>query len=266
MGMPDQNRWIAWPRERHAAPGLRLFCFPYAGGGASVFRLWRVELSEVAEVCPVQLPGREARLSEPPLSHAAALVARLADGLAPFMDRPFAFFGHSVGALLAFELARELRRRRQRGPIHLFASAFRSPDRPNPNPPLHALPVADFLRELRAYDGTPQEVLDNALLMELLGPALRADFALHETYSYREEPALSCPLTVLGGRDDAKVSVDDLQGWQRMTAGGHEQRLFPGGHFYLHTARSELLAVVAHRLASPTRRSGSWAAAEPPAP
>jgi medium-chain acyl-[acyl-carrier-protein] hydrolase len=265
MWIPE-NRWVAWSRERQQAPGQRLFCFPYAGGGASAFRLWRPDLSDVAEVCPVQLPGREARLAEPPVSDACELVARLADGLGPFLDRPFAFFGHSMGALVAFELARELRRRRQRGPSHLFASGFRAPNRPNPNRPLHALPMADFLRELRAYDGTPHEVLDNALLMELMEPALRADFALHETYRYREEAPLACPVTVLGGRDDVKVSLEDLAGWQRMTTGGHELRLLPGGHFYVHTARSQVLALVASRLAPSAQRSGSRAAPEPPAP
>ncbi|HEX2093650.1 MAG TPA: thioesterase domain-containing protein, partial [Longimicrobiaceae bacterium] len=163
---------------------LRLFCFPYAGGGASIFRTWSQSLPPEVDVCPVQLPGRESRLREPPFDRLLPLVRTLADVLAPYMDLPFALYGYSNGALMSFELARELRRRGMRGPVHLFVAACPAPHLPDKDPPIHALPDVELIREIRRLNGTPEEILQNEELMTLLIPLLRADSAIHETYVY----------------------------------------------------------------------------------
>ncbi len=195
------DRWLAYRRPRPGAE-VRLFCFPHAGGGASLFHGWADRLPPAVEVCPVQLPGRETRFGEPPINRLGPLVGALAEALLPHLDRPFAFFGHSLGALIGFELARRLRRERGLEPVHLFASACAAPQRWGCVRPIHALPDAAFRKELRRLRGTAPAVLDNEELMEILLPALRADFALCETYAYGEDDPLSCPVTAVGGLRD----------------------------------------------------------------
>jgi medium-chain acyl-[acyl-carrier-protein] hydrolase len=185
------------------------------------------------EVCPVQLPGRGTRLMERPFTRVVPLVAALADALHPFLDRPFAFFGHSLGTLVSFALARRLRSRYGAGPAHLFVSAGPAPHLPHRHSPIHDLPDKDFLGALRQMNGTPTELLDHRELMELMLPVLRADFALYETYAYSTEPPLDCPITAFGGLHDLRVNDGDLQAWQAHTTASFSIRKFPGGHFFL---------------------------------
>ncbi len=175
--------WLRSPKPNPQA-SLRLFCFPYVGGGALIFRTWPNSLPATAEVCPVELPGRGTRLKETPFTRLLPLVQALAQALLPHLDKPFAFFGHSMGALISFELTRQLRRLYGLVPLHLFVSAHRAPQLPDPDPPIHTLPEAEFMEELRCLNGTPKEVLEQPELMELMLPILRADFALCETYIY----------------------------------------------------------------------------------
>lgn len=245
--MPN-DPWVV-RSHREASPRLRLFCFPYAGGGASVFRGWAQAMSPALEVIPIQLPGRENRLREAPYSRLSSLLADAARALLPYLDVPFALFGHSVGALISFELARLLRREYQRAPVHLFVSAHRAPHRPDPNPPIHALPQAEFLRELRRYKGTPEVILQNPELLELLVPNLRADFAIFETYIYKDDEPLLCPISAYGGLTDAEVRVADLEAWQEQTASRFTLRLFSGDHFYLQAAQADLLREIGDQLA-----------------
>lgn len=228
---------------------LRLFCFAYAGGGASAFRTWPDGLPGGVEVCAVQLPGHESRIREDAHRHVGPLVSALAEVIGPLLDRPFAFFGHSMGALIAFELARELRRTSRPQPVRLSPAAFRAPQLPNPNIRIHHLPEEMLTVVLRG-EGVPEQVLANAELMAALLPTLRADFELCDTYSYRDEAPLGCPLSIFGGLDDVRVAAPDLQGWRDHTTAGSSVSMLPGSHFFLHTAQDALLAALAQDLES----------------
>jgi medium-chain acyl-[acyl-carrier-protein] hydrolase len=228
---------------------MRLFCFPYAGGGAMAYRAWGQDLPGGIEVCPVQLPGRENRLLEPPFTRLASLVQTLLDVLRPYLDRPFALFGHSLGALIGFELARQLQKQFGLFPAHLFVSGHRAPQLPDPDRPLHDLPEAKFVEELRRLGGTPEVVLRDRDMLQLVLPVLRADFALCETYTYAGWDALGCPITALGGWQDHKVRYEELIAWQEQTQAGFQLRMFPGDHFYLRNARIPLLRTIGQELA-----------------
>ncbi|HEX2091625.1 MAG TPA: thioesterase II family protein [Longimicrobiaceae bacterium] len=227
---------------------LRLFCFPYAGGGAAVFRSWSSTLPPEVQLCPVHLPGRGNRFVEPPVTRLSVLVDLLAGELAPYLDIPFAFFGHSMGALVAFELARRLRDESRVLPEYLLVSGRRAPQCPSDKRPLHALPEGEFQEELRNLNGTPEEILQHPELMELFAPILRADFEICETYSYVEGEPLDLPVSAFGGLADPDVSREHLSGWKEHTRGPFRLRMFPGGHFFLHGARQELVHAVAEDL------------------
>ena len=217
---------------------FRLFCFPYAGGGASIFRTWPQRLPRDIEVCAIQLPGREERLAEPLFDRLASLIDVLVNVLHPYMDLPFAFFGHSLGSVVAFELTRRLRRQKASCPLQLFVSGSRAPQILDPDPPLHQLPDAEFIEELRRFNGTPLAVLDNPELMELLLPLLRSDMRLLETYGYDHEAPLDCPISAFGGLADKEVSRDELAAWRDQTRSRFRMQIFPGDHFFLNGKES----------------------------
>lgn len=246
MADPSVNaRWLSLARPNPQAR-LRLICFPYAGGGGSVFRTWVDGLPITVEVCAIHLPGRGSRITEPPFTELLPLVQALSRDLLPYLtDKPCAFFGHSMGALIGFELIRELRRQRARTPLHLFVSGRGAPHIPNPDPPIHDLPETEFVAELRRFNGTPKEVLEHPELMQLLIPALRADFAVCETYSYTVDAPLDCPISAFGGLDDHDVSRDRLEAWGDQSSASFSLRMFRGNHFFLHTVEQLLLQIVA---------------------
>ena len=237
---PTSSSWIDYLKPNPRA-NVRLFCFPYAGGGASIFRTWANDVPTGVEVCPVQLPGRESRLIEQPFTRLSSLVQALAQAISPYLDVPFAFFGHSMGALISFELARELRRQNRPGPFHLFVSGHRAPELPPRRRPIHQLADAAFKAELDGLLGTPKEVLQNAELMDLFLPLLRADFAVCETYHYSPETPLNCSISAFGGLQDKEVSYQDLEKWQDQTYRSFTLRKLPGNHFFVHSARELLL-------------------------
>lgn len=241
------NPWVARRRPRPHAR-FRLFCFPYAGGNASIFRTWPDGLPAHVEVCPVQLPGRGTRLREPPFTRLSPLIHALAQGLFPLLDKPFALFGHSLGALVSLELARHLRRQYGLHPVRLIISACPAPQIPFLDPPMHTLPDEEFVAKLRRLNGTPKEVLEHEELMEIVLPFLRADFALYETHVYSPEPPLNCPISIFGGLQDRNVSHGDLQAWREQTTGSFSLRMFPGDHFFLNTTQPLLLQVLAQEL------------------
>ena len=241
------DSWIACRKPRPQAR-LRLFCFPYAGGGALIFRTWSDGLPADVEVCPIQLPGRGTRLMEPLFTQLSPLIQALAQALFPLLDKPFAFFGHSLGALVSFELARQLRRQYGVQPVRLFVSASRAPQLPHRGLPVHTLPEGDFLAELHRLNGTPRAVLEHEELMQIALPVLRADFAVYETYVYSTEPPLNCPISTFGGLRDRTVSQSDLEAWREQTSVSSSLQMFPGDHFFLNTTQPLLLRVLSQEL------------------
>lgn len=241
------NLWITCPKPNLQA-SLRLFCFPYAGSGALTFGTWPDRLLTNVELHPVELPGRGTRLMEAPFTRMEPLVQAISSALLPYLNKPFAFFGHSMGGLVSFELARLIRRDYGLRPIHLFVSGRRAPQIPDSDPPIHALPEPEFLEALRHFNGTPKAVLANTELMQLLLPTLRADFAVIETYVYTPEPPLDCPTTVFGGLQDPEVSCDSLEAWREQTSIAFSLKMLAGDHFFLHSAQSLLLQFLAREL------------------
>jgi medium-chain acyl-[acyl-carrier-protein] hydrolase len=242
------NAWVRCLSVRPQAR-VRLFCFPYAGAGASVYRLWPGELSPAVEVWAVQLPGRETRLHEPALTSMTAVVNGLMPALTPLLDRPFAFFGHSMGALVACELARSLQLQGRCEPALLMLSARRSPSVPDTDPPIHRLGHDDFVTEVdRRYGGIPKEVKAHRELMELLVPALQADMAVVETHRHAMLPLLNSPMHVFGGDADSRTRREDLQAWEATTCGAFRLTMLAGDHFFINSQRSHLLALVSESL------------------
>jgi medium-chain acyl-[acyl-carrier-protein] hydrolase len=246
MGLHSDS-WIKCPHPK-ACAHLRLFCFPYAGGGASIFRAWSNDLPVDVEVCPIQLPGHENRVSTVPFTRLEPLVEALEQVLLPYLDIPFVFFGHSMGALVSFELARQLRRQGRLAPFHLFVSGCRAPQIPAVNASIHQLPKDEFLEKLRHLNGTPMVILQNAELMQLLLPVIRADFSIVETYVYSDESPLNCSISAFGGVQDRVVSYAHLAAWCEQTGGSFTLQLFPGNHFFLQSARSLLLQALSQDL------------------
>lgn len=228
---------------------MRLFCFPYAGGSAFNFMPWRAVLDPSIEISAVQLPGRGARIADAPIASMSTLLKMLAPVITQHSELRFAFFGHSVGALIAFELARYLQLHGVRGPERLFVSGCQAPQYRSPTRNLHELPDAAFLDELKNYNGTPAEVLENRELMELILPSIRADFALAESYAYRSGPLLHAPLSVFAGKDDDNKASGQVDGWKRETVGDCRISWFDGGHFFVNTARDPVIVQINAELA-----------------
>jgi medium-chain acyl-[acyl-carrier-protein] hydrolase len=236
MAVKVKQRRDAWIRELDAAEkaDCRLFCFPYAGGGASGYRGWPSSLPATIAVCPVQMPGRERRVEEPAVTEIDVVVRNITQSLARYFDRPFAFVGHCLGALICFEVARNLRREKMPEPVHMFLSAHRPPHLELNRRYLHRLPENEFLDEVRRFNGVPDGIMNDSELLAMVLPALRADFALYENYYYSWEEPLNIPTTVFGGELDLVVTSDDLKAWQELTQGPFSLRMLPGDHFFLY--------------------------------
>lgn len=237
--------WLTCPAPRPAA-AMRLLCIPYAGVGASVYRAWPRAMPATIEVRLAQLPGREGRFREPAAVRLDPLVAGLTAACAPLLDKPLAIFGYSLGALIGFELARALRRGHGIEPAYLAVAARRAPHLPERFPPLHRLPDAELVAELRRrYDGIPEAILADPELLALFLPILRADVAVMASYRYAPEPPLRAPIAAFGGRDDREVGRTDLEAWADQTTGAFDVRVFTGGHFFLQSEGSGVIAAVA---------------------
>jgi surfactin synthase thioesterase subunit len=239
--------WFPFARERQDAE-LRLFCLPYAGGSAAIFRNWGDFLPPQVLVVPVELPGRGGRLNEPPFVRLPALIDALAEAMRPALQSPFALFGHSMGAVIAFELARRLRRQHHAEPQKLFVAGRRAPQLPRTEPITYNLPEDEFIQELHRLAGTPREVLAHGELMQLFIPLLRADFEFIETYEYIPDEPLSCPITVLGGLQDEEVKREWLLLWKEHTTSRCVIRMLPGDHFFIRSSQDVLLRVLAREL------------------
>jgi surfactin synthase thioesterase subunit len=241
------NPWVQCQRPNPRA-ALRLFCFPYAGGGATAYRAWSDALPRSVEVCCARLPGREMRIKEPAYSDVYLLVDALAPALVPLLERPFALFGHSMGALVAFELARKLRRDHNLLPERLLVSARIAPSMKLKHSPLNILPDDEFIDALAKLNGTDENALQHRELMKLVLPALRADVAMHEQYKYSEGTPLECPIVAFGGLQDPKVDNEGLDAWRNHTTGPFTKRLLAGDHFFINSPQSSFLNIFALEL------------------
>jgi medium-chain acyl-[acyl-carrier-protein] hydrolase len=248
------NHWFTYPQPNPEAK-LRLFCFHYAGGGSLIFRNWSDYLSSNIELCAIELPGRGRRLCETPYTELKALVTALSLVIHSYLDKPFAFFGHSMGGLVSFELARQLRREYHLSPQCLFVSGCRAPQIPDPDPPIHQLSDSEFIEELRRFNGTPEAILQNQELMELLLPSLRADFTILETYTYQSSPPLDCKIIAFSGVEDREVSQTEMQAWQQQTNANFYLHTLPGDHFFLHSHQLTLLQLLNQEITQILRTS-----------
>lgn len=226
----------------------RLFCLPYSGASASVYARWERQLPRTIEVRPVELPGRGARMDEAPSTDPHALAAHLADEIADAIVGPYALFGHSLGALLAFEVAHVLRARGVPAPLVLFASGAEAPAVRDDADLRRPRSDAELVADLAAYGGTPHEALENPELMALVLPVLRADFLMCGAYAYdARRPALGCLVQGLGGlRDD--IARADLEAWGRETAGPFDLAMFEGDHFFIHAQQERVLDLIGARI------------------
>ncbi|MDJ0732590.1 MAG: thioesterase II family protein [Nostocaceae cyanobacterium] len=247
LNIQSIDSWITTPKANPQAD-LRLFCFPYAGGSSIIFRRWLDKVPGNIEICPIELPGRGTKIKLAPLNKLELIVEALALQIQPYLDKPFAFFGHSMGGLISFELVRLLRKKYSMMPNHLFISARCAPQIPNSEPPIHALPESDFIAELRRYNGTPEAVLENQELMQLFMPILRADFAVLESYIYHPAPPLECPISVFGALEDHKVSVEKLEAWREQTNSYFSLDMLSGDHFFINDSYPLLIEKISEKV------------------
>ncbi|HEY2961933.1 MAG TPA: alpha/beta fold hydrolase [Pyrinomonadaceae bacterium] len=239
--------WFSCGRT-DAQTRLRMFCFPYAGGGAAIYRGWENYVPPGVEILAIQPPGRGNRFREPAFDRMDHLVAAAATAMEPFLDLPIVLFGHSVGAMASFELAHRIGYQFGVKVLHLFVSGARAPQLRRNRHNIHDLPEDEFTTELKTLNGTPPEVLENPELMRMISKTLRADFAIAETYSCSHAEPLNCPITVMGGLDDTLAAREDLEAWRIHTTNSFDLWQLPGDHFFIHTSDSLILRIVSREL------------------
>ncbi|MFF4244636.1 thioesterase II family protein [Streptomyces sp. NPDC001822] len=258
--------WITAP-QRGTAPAVRLFCLPYAGGAASAYARWPASFGGEVEVCGIELPGRQSRFGEQPYTRMGTLVDALASAIEPELGLPYALFGHSMGSLVAFELARELRRRGITGPQVLFVSGGPAPQSRQARPRVHDREDAVVIDRMRSLGGISEEILAERELMELLLPTIRADFELIDTYAYRPGLPLACPVVAFSGTEDRDVPAARVRLWGEHTSAAFSHHELPGDHFFLRSAQEQLLRRVRASLAEACAPEGRSGGTEPgPAP
>jgi medium-chain acyl-[acyl-carrier-protein] hydrolase len=246
----SEDRWFGCNQPNPQA-SLRLFCFPYAGAGSSMFHPWAQWLSPNIELNLIHFPGRDKRIREPLHTDLSSLVEEIGEAILSRLDRPFAFFGHSLGALVSFEVARYLNKKHDRLAKHLFLSARRAPHLQDPYSNIYLLPEKDFLKTAEElYGKLPDIVKEDRDILQLFLNIMRADLTMTGRYQYYHEPPLQCPLTVFGGVQDASVTEHELNAWQEHTTAKFELFMFPGDHFYIHGSRMLLLQNLNRTLSS----------------
>lgn len=241
----DAGLWIADDgRAADRAASCQLFCFSHAGGGPSFFRPWGARLQPEIAVCRVLLPGREARLEEPPFRRIADLVDPLCAALKPRLNQPYALFGHSMGAAVAYEVARRFSGAGRTGPACLIVSGRKAPTAADNRRRLHTLPDDEFVCEVARLNGIPSEVLNEPELLAMFLPALRADYELSETYQPLPGARLDCPVVAYMSTSDPEAEYAPMLAWQQVTTGQFTMRVFHGDHFYLKAGRPDVLSAV----------------------
>jgi medium-chain acyl-[acyl-carrier-protein] hydrolase len=246
----NENNWFVCPRVKPEAE-TRLFMFPYAGGGPAVFNKWSLEFPGNIETWLAHYPGRGSRHQEAPIREIEILAGRFVQAIQHLLDKPFSFFGHSLGGLIAFEFARQLQQQDLSQPQILFLSACGAPHLPDPNLPIHKLPDSEFIDALQRLNGIPSEIANQPDVMKLLLPILRADFEAVESYQYDIDASpLHVPILAFAGVNDPRVSPARVEGWARHTDAGFKLRSFPGDHFFINTCGEAVIASIAAELKS----------------
>lgn len=241
--MIASNKWfITFKQQKNAY--MRIFCFHYGGGSASIFRKWSKDILEEAELVAIQLPGREERFSEPLVNNISQVIDNLILNFKQYSDKPFILFGHSIGALIAFEFARILEKRKLVQTKHLIVSGTKAPQIPLKKQPIHNLPKAQFITELKKYNGIPDYIIEDDELISTFIPTIRADFSISETYNYLSAKLLSCPITALGGLNDNSFDSKDLIKWQKQTSNSFTHKFLPGDHFFINTSYKEVINII----------------------
>lgn len=242
-----RDEWF-FCKKPNVGASMRLFCFPFSGGGASVFNGWVEPAGPGIEICALQLPGRETRYPEPKVKDFDYLVEQTARAIYEYRDKSFAIFGYSFGALLAFEVCRELRRQDMVMPLHLFVAACQAPQIPDAYPPISMLDDREFVEKVEELFEPQSEAWNHLELRDFLLPVLRDDIAVCESYVYREEAPLSCPIHVFAGEQDRSISVDSTRYWSEQSTGTVCQYVFPGGHFFIDNSVDEIISLVSSAL------------------
>jgi len=242
-----RSKWFMVYQHNSAAT-LRLFCFPYGGGNSAAFHAWPGLLSKNVEVWCALLPGRGVRLGEKPITDLRIMVEELKNAIRPLLEKPYALFGHSMGALLAFELARGLQTLGLPLPRHIFLSGHPAPHLPKHGKKRHMLSDDEFVEDVKKLGGIPKELANNKEALEILLPALRADIRAYETHRYVDGPPLPCSTSAFGGLQDVDVPRDSLEQWRSLVSGSFSVQMFPGDHFFLNSARESVTEQVARKL------------------
>lgn len=240
------DAWVS--PESESESGIRLFCFPYAGSSAQIFHSWQHELPNEIDVSPIHLPGRGKRLREKPFTDLLALAEVLSGEISSHIDKPYALFGHSVGATIAFEVARALRREGLPLPLHLFVSGCRAPQLADTRYHSYDLPSAELIGRLRKLNGTPLQILESPAIMEFFLPIIRADLQMIQTYNYSVEAPLSCPISAFGGWQDLEEPPEMISAWHEQTSSSFQRQMFAGDHFFLHSEHDHLLQAISQQL------------------
>ena len=230
--------------QPNAAASKQLFCFPFAGGSTMAYRPWLKHLSRDIELIAVQLPGRGSLFGQRLFDNMADLVAELFIQIKERIEKPFMFFGHSMGSKIAFELACTMQREHCPLPMHFFASGAGAPFKPRKAAPIHPLPDDEFIRRVSALNGTSEKVLQNRELMQFVLPMLRADFKLAETYLSDSQAVLPITATIMGGDSDTAISREDLLAWQQVFGRVQDIKIFEGGHFFINEHIAEIVATI----------------------
>jgi pyochelin biosynthetic protein PchC len=226
---------------------VRLFCFPHAGGSASYYFPFSQALGPDIETWAVQYPGRQDRRHEPLIDNIPELADRVYEALGDEGDRPFAFFGHSMGAVVAFEVARRLEQRARTAPVRLFVSGRRAPSRRRRGE-VHLRDDSGLIAELRRVGGTDHRFLGDTELLAAILPVTRNDYRAIETYEWAPGSPLGCPVTALVGDSDPQTTADEASAWAEHSTGGFDLRILPGGHFYLDAGRAQVVDAISGAL------------------
>lgn len=243
MNVSSENEWLLLANPSPSAR-FRLFCFAYAGGSASVFNEWHTHLPDWIEVAAIVLPGSKQRKHETMPVRMGMLVRQLAKGISSELELPYALVGSCTGSLIAFELANHLRKKGMKMPAHLFVSNCRAPHLPDRDEPIHKYNDAQLQKELARLGGTPAEILNHPEMMALLGPILRADFELAETYTYRPVAPLENPITSFSGLNDQVVTHEECAAWKEHTSVDFSHKKLDGGHYLVEDSTVELCDII----------------------